>query len=54
MSDEIQSLNLSDLDVETLEQRLELGPLFISSCFDNLCSGFSNGNCGVNRCEGFN
>jgi len=54
MSDEIESLNIGDLDIEELEQRIELGQMIPPSedpaddCTDFTCTTFGR-NCGTFR-----
>ncbi len=55
--DDLESLNLGDLDIEQLEQRIELGHLMPAAmpvqCQDNQCTSFTSGNCQGNTCKGF-
>ncbi len=59
MSDaDAESLNLDDLDIERLEERIELGHLLPAAampvqCANNSCNDFSSGNCSGNTCRGF-
>ena len=53
---DLHSLNLDDLEIEQLEQRIELGLLFVqpvdTSCGENTCNTFTGNDwCAANRCK---
>ena len=47
MSDEMESLNLDDLDVEGLERRLEMASA-VSGCTADICVQDCGNNCNAN------
>jgi len=51
--DDFESLNLTDLDVEELEQRIELGLLIPDLAQRDGSDCTLTGNCGTNNCGTF-